>query len=194
MAAFPELSSVPYGSPVTKSIEFLTLVHEFESGVITRKQKRTYPLRSFSLTYPKIKVADAQTLYQFFIARAGGFEDFVFFDRNATNAYVKEYVGTGNGVDTVWNLPSLNASSYTLYIDDVAKTAGVDWTFGQAGGSDGEDKMTYGSAVTNGARITFSFTGRLKVRCIFKESTMSWEEFYSKLVTTGLSLRGLLNS
>lgn len=201
MAAFPEISSVPYIAPVSKGVQFRTLVQEFESGVITRKKKRTYPLRSFSLVYKDIDYTEVQTLYQFFIARAGMFEAFVFFDRNPNHVYVKEYVGTGDGSTTEFNLPSLNAVSYTLYIDDVAQSegeesgsSGVDWTFHAANGDDGEDTCKLAVAAAEGERITLSFTGRLKVPCIFAEDEMGFDEFWNKLVTTGIRLQGLLNT
>ena len=201
MAIFPEISSVPYIAPVGKGIQFRTLIQEFESGIITRKQKRTYPLRSFSINYKHIDYTEIQTLYQFFIARAGSYEDFVFFDPNSNHVYVKEYVCTGDGSTTEFNLPSLNATNYTLYIDDVAQdegiesgSSGVDWTFHAANGDDGEDTCKLATAAANGERITFSFTGRLKVRCIFTNDEMSFNEFWNKLVTTGIQLQGLLNT
>lgn len=201
MAVFPEISSVPYIAPVGKGIQFRTLMQEFESGIITRKQKRTYPLRSFNLIYNYIDYTEIQILYQFFIARAGRFEDFVFFDRNSNHIYVKEYVGTGDDSTTDFNLPSLNATDYTLYIDDVAQSegeesgsSGVDWTFHAANGDDGEDTCKLAVAASGGERITYSFTGRLKIRCIFAEDEMSFDEFWNKLVTTGIALKGLLNT
>lgn len=202
MAVLPEISSVPYAAPVGKGIQFRTLVQEFESGIPTRKKKRTYPRRLYQLRYSNyIDYTEIQTLYQFFIARAGRFEDFVFFDRNPNHVYVKEYVGTGDGSTTEFNLPSLNATEYTLYIDDVAQSegeesgsSGVDWTFHAANGDGGEDTCKLAVAAAEGERITFSFKGRLKGRCIFDEDEMSFEEFWNKYVTTGIRLKGLLNT
>lgn len=201
MAVFPEISSVPYMAPVGKGVQFKTLVQEFESGIITRKKKRTYPLRPYRLINKNIDYTEVQIYFQFFIARAGRFEDFVFFDRNSNYFYIKEYVGTGDGSTTEFNLPSLNATDYTLYIDNVAQSegeesgsSGVDWTFHAADGDDGEDTCKLAVAAADGERITFSFTGRLKIRCIFAEDEMGFEEFWNKLVTTGINLKGLLNT
>jgi hypothetical protein len=136
------------------------------------------------------------TLYQFFIARGGMFEDFVIFDENDEYSYVKEYVCTGDGSTTEWDLPSLNATSFTLYEDDVALTegSGDDWVFYQAGGTDGEDMADFATAPSDGTRVTFSFTGQLKVRAIFGVDTMSFDEFYTLYHEIGIPIKGLLNS
>lgn len=201
MSVFPQYATISYNSPFSPSIGFKTLTQEFESGILTRKQKRTYPRRNFNINYKSLtsaSVSDLITLYQFFIARAGMLEDFVIFDKHTNYEYVKEYVGTGDGSTVEFNLPSLNASSYTLYVDDVAQVEGdssaADWDFGQADGDDGEDTATFATAPADGERITFSFTGRLKVRAIFGADEMSWDEFFENITHMGIPIRGLLNT
>jgi len=193
MDVFPDIATIPYGPTLTRSIEFKTLRQQFESGTITRKKKRVYPLRQYQLKYPGLGDSDIETLYQFYIEHYGGYSEFIIFDKSDTLSYVKEYVATGDGVTTVFNLPSLSATSYTLYIDNVAKTAGgVDWTFAEAGGDSGEDSCTLVAAAGAGERITFSFTGRLRVRAVFADDRMSYDEFYTDIVTVGISIFGLL--
>ena len=197
MAEFPTLTSVPYIDPIAEDIEFKTLISSFDDlGVEKRKQKWLYPKRVITLNYKGISKAEIKTLYQFYIARAGAYEAFNFFypDEESVNAYVKEYVGTGNGSTTVFNLPAKTSTSYTLYLDDVAQTAGgTDWTFGSATGADGADKCTMTAAPASGERLTFTFTGYLKVRCRFGEDKLSFENFHDRLINGTLKLQGLLN-
>lgn len=196
MAVFPNVSSVPYIAPISKGIEFATLVQEFESGIKTYKQKRTYPLRYYSLKYENLKVSDAETLWQFFIARHGKADSFVIFDPNTTYSYVKEYVGTGDASQSKWNLPSLGATAITLYENEVALTEGVgnDWVFAEDDGDDGEDTATFAVEPAQGVRLTMSFTGQLKINCNFGSDRFDFNEFYSALVNCGIPLIGNLNS
>ena len=192
MAAFPEITSVPYNAPVKTTLKWKTLIQEYEDGLETRKQKRLYVRRDVNLVYQNISLAETRILWQFFNARAGAFEVFTFFFRGS-DVYTGEYVGVGDGTTTVFNLPSKSAGSITLYNAGAAQTEGVDWTFTTGGGSDGEDKATFGSAPADGNILTYDFTGRLKISCRFMEDSMSIDAFYTKIHTTGIHLKGLLN-
>lgn len=194
MAVFPTFSSVPMGEPYAEELIFKTLISEFDDlGAELRKQKWLYPKRNIILKYDKITKAQGRTLWTFYIARSGAYEAFNFFTQ-LTDTYVSEYVGTGDGTTTDFNLPSKQASSYTVYLNGSAQTGGgVDYTFSSEGGTDGADQIAFTSAPADGSRITVSFTGYLKVRCRFAEDKLAFETFYNRLFTSGLSLKGLLN-
>lgn len=202
MAVFPLYASIKYNSPLGVSVGFKTLIQEYESGVLTRKQKRTYPRRNFNINYKTLSdptPANLLTIYQFFIARAGMLEDFIIFDRHTDYSYIKEYIGTGDGSTVTWNLPSLNATSYALYIDNVeqdedSSSGAGGYTFTAEGGDDGEDSLETLVPASEGARLTWSFTGQLKVRAIFGADEMSWEEFFVTITRLGIPIRGLLNT
>jgi hypothetical protein len=194
MARFPLVSEVPFEAPVNVEIEWLTLVQEFEgTGSESRKQKRLYPRRNLNLIYRNINETHIRTLWEFYLARKGRYGEFRFIDRLVTT-YSGEYVCTSDGSTTVWNLPSYQAQSRTLYYAGVAKTEGVDWNFTAMGGGDGEDKASLIIVPDSGVKITFDFTGQLVLTCRFAEDVMSYDAFYAVLFTTGLKLRGLLNS
>jgi len=200
MAAFPDISTVPIRATVGYSIQYKTLTSRFESGDENRKQKWLFPRRTIRLQMENITKAQGETLWQFYIARAGAYEAFNFFlpEPNADYpSYIKEYVGTGDGSTEVFNLPSKSASAYTLYQDDVALIEGTDYNFTAQGGADGADKIDFSDSGMvepgSGARLTFSFTGILKVRCVFAEDNLSYEQFMDRLFTGTLELRGLLN-
>ena len=198
MTAFPEITSVPFINPVVEQLQFKTLITNFDDlGREQRKQKNLYPKRAITLKFEWLTKLQAQVLYQFYIDRAGAFNVFKFFlpsPRGVQNySYVKEYVGTGDGATRVYSLPSRAAAAYTVYIDSVAKSSPSDYSFSVLGGPDGEDKITFVDQVNAGGRITFSFTGQLKVVCRFKDDELSFESFFDKLVNTGVQLQGLLN-
>jgi hypothetical protein len=179
--------------PIIETIGFKTLSSKFDDlGKEQRNQKWLYPKRMIELHYQYITKANAKTIWDFYIARKGSYEAFNFFFP-ATNTYTAEYVGTGDAVTLTFNLPSNQASSYTLYVDGVAQTAGgTHYTFTSTGGTDGKDKAVFIAAPSDGARITWTFTGYLVVVCRFMDDNMTFETLYNRLVTTGLKLRGLL--
>ena len=194
MAAFPDISSVPAINPLATGIQYKTLISRFDDlGTEQRKQKWLYPRRVVTLKYKALSKSEARTLWQFYLERKGSYEAFNWF-HPFSDTYEGEYVGTGDGSTTVFNLPSKQASSYTLYVDGVAQTEDTNYTFTSQGGADGADKIEFTAAPSSGQRITWDFTGYLKVRCRFAEDFFSFETFYDTLVNTGVKLQGLLNA
>ena len=196
MAVFPDIKdTIPVLEPLSQAGAFKTLVSTYDdAGEEKRRRKWLYVKRSFTLKYKGISKANGRTLYEFFCARYGRYEAFSFF-YPFSETYTGEYVGTGDASTVVWNLPSKTASSYTLYKNGAALTAGgVDWTFASGGGADGADKATLATAPASGERLTFDFTGYLKVRARFAEDMMSFDTFYNLIATTGIQIQGLLNS
>ncbi|MFA7347266.1 MAG: DUF2460 domain-containing protein [Desulfurivibrionaceae bacterium] len=195
MTLLPDfLTGVRPNNPFSESIEFRTLVSEYEDGSAVSKQKWLFPKRAFQLKYTKRTVAAGRTLWQFYLSRKGKHLPFNVFLPFASE-YVGEYVGTGDGATTIYNLPCKLASGYTVYVGGAAKASGgVDYTFTAMGGEDGADKITFVSAPAAGQHITIDFSGILKVRCKFGEDIMSFETLYNRLVSTGLTLKGQLNA
>lgn len=193
MSVWPALSSVPYIAPITKTIRTKTLISTVDSEKEFAKQKWLYPKRNWNLKYQGLTIAQARTLWQFFLSRKGQYTSFVIFD-TVSDTYTQEYVGTGDGSATVFNLPSKNAASYTLYLNGVSQVESTDYDFYEEGGADGEDKVVFTSAPTDTYPILWTFTGYLKGRVRFAQDDLSFEVFYSALVNTGITLRGLLNS
>lgn len=194
MAAFPEITSVPFGNPVIEQIQFKTLITGFdELGREQRKQKWLYPRRLITLQYPYMSKSEAQILFQFFINMAGSYNAFSFFYPNPKStpySYIKEFIALGDGGTKIYGLPALYASNYTVYVNNASTS---DYAITPAGGSDGEDKITFTSYLNEGAIATISFTGRLRVKCRFKEDNFTFEQFFDRLINTGVQLQGLLN-
>jgi len=194
MTAFPDfLTSVAPANPLAESIEFRTLASEYESGLEVTKQKRLFARRHFDLKYQTITLAEAKTLWQFYLSRKGKHLPFNLFLPFA-NDYTGEYVGTGNATTVIYNLPCKTSSARAIYVANQLQTSGTDYTFSAATGEDGADKITFAVAPTLGQYITCDFTGRLKIRGKFAEDQMTFETFYNRLANTGLKIKGLLNA
>jgi hypothetical protein len=207
MSVYPSIASVPYTDPVSIGIRWKTLVSNFdELGEEKRKQKWAYPKREVTLKYGMIDKDEAETLWKFYQARAGKYSSFSWFESTGIgtsgyNSYVGEYVGTGDSTTLVFNLPALNSTgSHVLYVGGGAVSTS-NYAVTAADGPDGEDKVTLvsssdgGAAVPNSTeRITYDFTGRLKIRCRFADDIFSFENFYDRLCNAGVKLSGLLNA
>jgi hypothetical protein len=193
MAVFPTPTLID--NPFTMEMEFKTLFSPFEDvGQESRKQKWLYPRRNITIKASMLTVAQGQTLWEFYQARGGSYEAFNFFDDQVLS-YTQEYVGSGDGSTVIFNLPCGSASGTSkVYVDGVEQTGGgTDYTWYKAGGTDGADKITFTAAPSEGKRITFSFIGYLKVHCRFQDDNLSWDTLASRIVSTGIKLKGLLN-
>ena len=207
MASYPSSTSVPYTDPVNIGMRWKTLISNFDNlGEEKRKQKWAYPKREVTLKYEAISKSEAETLWKFYQARGGMYNAFVWFESTGVgtsnyNSYVGEYVGTGDSTTLVWNLPAIDSSgTHALYLAGIAVSTS-DYTLAAASGSNSEDKITFVSSSDGGSpvptsteRITYDFTGRLKIRCRFAEDIHSFDNFYDRLANTGVKLSGLLNS
>ncbi len=180
-------------NPEAVEIGFRTLISEFATGAEQRRRTRLFPRRNVPLKYNHIDPSDARTLWQFFIDRAGSWQAWNYFVYQS-NSYEQEYVGTGNGTQTAWNCPSRDALSVSVYIDTAIQTEGTNYEFTARGGADGADLLTFTTPPPVGSFVTMSFTGTLKIRGVFADDRMSYETFYSRLVTIGVAIRGLYNA
>lgn len=196
MVAYPDvLTSVTILNPFTSENEFKTIVTTFDNlGNQTTKQKWLYPKRNVTLTYLTSGQSTFRTLWQFYNARAGKYGTFSFF-YPYSDVYIGEYIGTGDGTTTTWNLPVKTGSSYTVYIDGSSVSGGgVDYTYTSGGGGDGEDLIAFTVAPNSGTRLTMDFTGILKIRANFADDILSWDNLLTRIFTTGIKLKGKLNA
>ena len=195
MAKFPDLDSLIISDPVSETLVFQTRRSRFGTmGVEHRKAAQTYVKRNFTVKAERVVLSQAQTLYSFYLARLGGFEAFNYFTPLARTYTTPEYVGTGDAETKVYNLPAKGSTAYDVYIDGLKQTETTNYAIGIGSGADGADKLTLTAAPSLGARITYTFTGRLKIRGTFAEDNLTFETFLGRLVTVGLAIQGELNA
>lgn len=164
MAAFPEDIYPIDGYQQTE--EFKTIKSDgYANGLTYTRQARSSNLFSISLRYQAQPIANYNSLMDFFESMKGMDGQFTFFDFVGwSSSPVGRYwprlrVGVHDGSTTTWDLPIKSSSSRTLYVNNVAKTSGVDYTFSAGTGLDGRDRVT-GLSGTNGHIIEFTATGR----------------------------------
>ena len=198
MTAFPDvLTGVSPANPWQEQLVYRTVKTDMDNGDVITKQKWLYPRRVFNLAYRVITTANAATLYNFYTSMAGGFGRFSLF-LPFSSTYTNEYVAVGDGSTLSFNLPALGITAYTVKVDGSTMTegAGNHYTITSLGGADGEDLLVFtaGNAPPAGDHVTVSFTGRLKVRCRFAVDEMNFENFYNRIVSTGITIQGELNN
>ncbi len=194
MAKFPEYSTLGWANPLVIDILTKTLISRFEDlGDEKRKQKKLYPTRNVALSYKNLSRVNGRVIWQFFMDRGGSYEAFNFF-LNYSDAYEGEYISTGNASETTYNLPSKSSSLRTIYLDGVAQETPTDYTITDGAGEDGADRLVFVAAPARGVRITYDFTGKLKIRCRFIDDVFSFEQLYNRILNTGVTFKGLLNT
>lgn len=192
MALYPSYSSIQYsGCNIVERFKNIEDIFD-EMGTEQVKRKWLFFKRTIALTYGSITKTEANTLRQFYIDRYGNYTAFNWF-HHEFDTYVKEYVCTGDGVTLVFNLPSKQAQSYSVYINNALQTETTDYTISSEGGADGADQITFTSAPAAGEYVTFSFAGYLKVHCRFKDATFSEDFQHKGRRTVNVVLRGILN-
>lgn len=196
MAVFPTFTQEIYSeNPWVDQARFQTDFTKFgPEGQERRKRQLLYPKRDLNLKFKWIEKQAARYLWEFFIARSGSYEDFKYVFPFSQEYIIGEYVDVADGTSKTYSVPSYGASDYTLRVNGTAQTETTHYTFSQYTGPDGEDQVTFVSAPSYGAVITWSFTGQLVIRCRFENDSMEFDSFYNRLCTMGIKLKGLLFS
>lgn len=166
---------------------FSTRIFTARSGKEQRAPNRTVQIRSWIVALDWLPVASRMTFTTFFEQMQGSTGTFFWFDRQITSR-TDFSVGTGNGSQTVFDLPYKSATATPTFKVAGTPTAGT-WVSG--GGTGGEDKVTFGVAPSNGAAITSTFVAarpRYQVRFAtdtfqevpqFRNSEDEWQIAYS---------------
>jgi hypothetical protein len=194
MEVFPKLSVISSDNPIVETINFKNIKVGYGDMSQERvKQKWEYPKRDLNLKYTWISKADARTIWNFYLARGGSWEAFLFF-YNFISVYEDEFVAITNGFDNSFILPSVAAINYTLYLNNVQLNAGSDYFFYSEGAIQGMDFVDMAVAPDAGSILTWSFTGKLVTRCRFEDDLQNFETFHNRLSKMGIKLKGLLLS
>lgn len=191
MATFPDTIQ-PEIESYKVALNWKTLKMGMTDGdFLQRRKKRTTPLHTFTMNFRPITAAEMQTLWEFYQARSGSYEAFVFFDYKAF-PYTDVSVGTGTGAALTCQLKAKSVSSLVVKVAGVTKTAGVDYSFTSDGsGTNGQDKIVFlaGKYPTAGQAVTASYTGRKYLQyMIFQDDAMSRDQFHAVLFQTGITI------
>ncbi len=143
LATFPWIS--PADAPrvgFTSGVAFRTEVTTARSGVEKRRIVWPYPRHTLgSLDWSRTENAatKANALYAFFCDRKGKALPFVVFDFDAVRSYVDARVGIATAGQTVFNLPSRNATAVTVKVNGLVRLG----TFAALAGANARDQHTF---------------------------------------------------
>jgi hypothetical protein len=191
MTAWPD--DIPLVYPVIIEPEWSTLISDVDVGGEQRRQKWLFAKYNVRFKCPRLSATQMQTVWDFYAASKGAHGAFYFFDPapliGITTSYKALYVGYGDETTSIFDLPGKSTSNRTLYINGTTQSSGFSYLTG--GGSDGSDRVSFTSAPADGDIITVDFTGRLRVRCRFRDDRLPRELFIRKLFNFGIDLKGL---
>lgn len=170
---------------------YATEITTARSGREQRRALWTSPVYGYTLAWERTPdaLSKVDTLHAFYCARKGAFEAFIFFDPASWRTYDRVMYGTGNGSQTTFDLPSRNATSRTVYVNDVAQGSG--FTFTAGAGANGRDRIVFSSPPALGATLALSFTGQLATAQRFAADSLSWQAFHAQLFSVGIQLRSV---
>jgi hypothetical protein len=192
MALFPQYDEIPYLPGVKITPRFSTSISSLSGGQEKRRAKFTFPLYDLEISYDMLTLENARTIWQFYKDRQGSYGAFYFYVPYS-DTYEGEYVGTGDGSTTQFDVPGKTVSSYTVYIDGTEKTegGGDDYTLAQSAGVEGAAQLTFASAPAVGEQISVDFTGYYRFKVRFAEDNLPFDVFYQNLIRLGISLVGV---
>lgn len=192
MATFPESPKPIY--PLVITPRFKTIVSGMDSGAEERTAKWAFPKYDVTVKYEALSAVDAQILWNFFLARKGSAEAFYIYDlsllASVSKSHEDQYVGTGDGSTTTFDIPGRSTSSHDIYIDGVEESDS-NYSILTGGGVSSSDRVQFTSAPSSGEIITADFAGYLRIRARFAQDVMSSEMFMTVLFNMGLELKGL---
>lgn len=187
MLTYPQTPAPQY--PLELSVQYKTIISQFEAGTEQRRRQWRFPQRSVSITYNSLDVGfdDVDSLWAFHKSVQGAFIPFNFFvtDDNPIKSYTDEYVGRGDGDTVAFNMPGATTSAQTIYVDGVEST---DLTIGSGTGEGGGDLITFNAAPSSGALITCDFTGILRLKMRYAEDMFSLSLFRYNCYQGGVKL------
>ncbi len=190
MALFPQYDEIEYTPGIEITPRFNTSVSTISGGQEKRRAKFTFPLYDLKISFDLLTVADARTLWQFYKDRQGRYGSFYFY-LPYSETYENEYIGTGDGSTTTWDIPGKTVSSYTVYNDGSAQTDTVDYNITQGAGTEGAAQIVFTVAPNAGEQLTIDFTGYYRFKVRFADDELTYEVFAQKLTKMGVELVGV---
>ena len=166
------------------------IISQFDSGKEQRRQKNLYAKYDVTLNYNVLTLQNEQTLWNFYAARRGTYEAFMFYTPDAAE-WNGCYIGIGDGTTVAFDIPGKSTNSHDIYSNGI-EVADADYAISYGGGDCLSDIVTFDTAPSENAILTCDFTGYLRIRCRFAEE-MTRTSFTYALYKTGVKLKGVAN-
>lgn len=187
MAKFPVDPVPQYPLQITQN--WKTIISTFDGGQEQRRRKLDFATYDVTLTFSALTQDEVDTLWAFYTAQGGAFNEFYFFVPYI-ETHVGLFVGVGDGTKEIFDIPGVIDGTTKIYFDGIEQAAaGYDLLVG--GGVEGSDRVDFDTAPGAGVVISCDFTGYQRIRCRFSEDRMTKERFEAAIFKTGLNLKGL---
>jgi len=185
------MATFPTGIPI-KNIDvipvFNTIISSFDGGNEQRRKKWAFAKYDVNIDFHPMTKADMQTLWSFYVARQGPYEEFSIYDI-VTMDHVDLYVGVGDGATMTFDLPGKSTSSQVVYVSGVEQSGNYSKSYNT--GSDSSDQIVFTSAPDTGTIITCDFTGYLRIKCRFTDDTLTRQNLYGNVFQYSIKLKGV---
>jgi hypothetical protein len=132
--------------------------NESESGKSQKRDVWGRVRRMFQMEF-RLQFADSYTLQAFCDANRA--LDITFFDYES-NRFAAENIGTGTGALAAFTVPAKEIKNATVYVNNVPRAAGIDYTISAGSGALTEDRIIFvaGHEPPNGQAVTIFYDGR----------------------------------
>jgi hypothetical protein len=160
---------------------FNNITHSPPTGRDVRISLYEHPIYEFTLSNQWLSKTDKDLLMNFFKARRGSFDSFLYSDEESIALVHPIYIG--DGVTTTFQLSFLAypyreivnnfAGSPLIYLGTTLKTLGVHYTISPTG------LITFVTAPVSG--VVMFWSGTAYYRCIFLEDSLEYNQFADRL-------------
>jgi len=178
-AVYPVLPGLTFD--VGKQKEFVTLIQRSIGGNETRAGYYTEPITHWKLTYSFLEAADYTTFVNFFNARCGALQSFLFSDPTEDQA-VKLSIGAGTGSEEHFQINRMKeGAAYTTNVGMPAPLVYVGGVLRTTNYSIGTDDIITFTSPLPGTGIIVSWSGNLYHRVRFGTDLMDLNSFMYQL-------------
>lgn len=192
MAVYPSVNIL---EPMEETIEFDTKITTTKSGIEYRRSMRARPIYSVSVRHDKLTDATIDTLYNFYVARKGAYDPFMFLYPSSL-VREKYYLGIGNGVTTTFKAPfkyneTTTFSLYKVSPENVTyEIASADYTITE--GTDNVATVVLDSPMTANWVVVANITSKPYIKMRFSEDSLTRQYFSALISSVGIKLRQVL--
>jgi hypothetical protein len=167
---------------------YSTIISSFDSGKEQRRLKNLYPKYNVSLKYDILYTAEFQILWNFYQARKGTLEAFMFYTPDKC-IWENNFVGMGNASSITFDIPGKTTQDHLVYLNGLVQDSN-DYAITYGLGDCSSDIITFDTAPALNDIITIDFNGYLRIRCRFAEQ-MTRSAMIGLIYSAGIKLKGL---
>ncbi len=172
--------------PIEVRQKWKTDITAIEGGKEFRRARWLFPKREFVLKYENLTHENIEIFWNFYKSVKGAYESF-WYKFPIIEQHEEEYLGTGDGANREFFLPSSNANLIKIYINSNPLSAS-DFTVTTNADEGRRDKITLNAAPAAGEIVTADFLGKLILKVRFKDDIISKQMFKAYITSVGITL------